>query len=46
MLGIVFATLYVSAKSAVPKTATMSKPRINPVMRERIVPMAIIPDAR
>ena len=42
---MVFATLKVSASSAVPKTATASKARINPVMRERMVPTAIIPEA-
>ena len=46
ILGIVFATLYVSASNVVPRTATIKIPRINPVIREIIVPSAMIPDAR
>ena len=46
ILGIVLATLYVSASNAVPKTATIKIPRINPVTREIIVPKAIMPEAR
>ena len=41
-----FATLYVSASNAVPNTATIKIPRINPVTREIIVPKAIMPEAR
>ena len=46
ILGMVFATLNVSAKSAVPSTATASSARTKPVIRESIVPIAMIPDAR
>ena len=46
IFGIVFATLYVSASKVVPRTATIKIPRIKPVMRERIVPSAMIPEAR
>ena len=46
IFGIVFATLYVSASNVVPKTATIRIPRTNPVMREIIVPNAMIPEAR
>ena len=46
ILGIVFATLYVSARRAVPRTATIKIPRIKPVMREKMVPRAMIPEAR
>ena len=42
----VFATLKVSARSAVPRTATIKIPRIKPVIREIIVPSAMIPEAR
>ena len=46
ILGMVFATFKVSAKSAVPSTATARSARTKPVIRESIVPIAIIPDAR
>ena len=46
MLGIVFATLYVSPNMAVPSKATISKLRINPVILETTVPAAITVVAR
>ena len=46
MFGIVFATLKVSANSAVPRTATVKMLRINPAIREIIVPSAMMEEAR
>ena len=46
MLGIVFATLYPSASKAVPRAATRRTPRIKPVIREIMVPIAITLEAR
>ena len=46
IFGMVFATLYESANSAVPSTATAKMARKKPVMRERIVPIAMMPEAR
>jgi hypothetical protein len=42
MFGIVFATLYVSPRIAVPRRATNIKFLINPVTREAIVPNAMV----
>ena len=42
IFGIVFATLKVSPSKVVPRTATKSNPRANPVIRETIVPTAMI----
>jgi len=39
---MVLATLIVSPYKVVPKTATKSKPRTKPVIRETIVPIAMI----
>ena len=44
IFGIVFATLKVSPSKVVPNTATKSRPRANPVIRETIVPTAMIVD--
>ena len=44
MLGIVLATLKLSANSAVPKTATVKTLRMNPAIRDKTVPMAITVD--
>ena len=46
ILGIVFATLYESASSAVPRTATPNMARKNPVIRDKMVPIAMMPEAR
>ena len=43
---MVFATLYVSPKIAVPSKATINKLRIRPVILETIVPTAITEVAR
>jgi hypothetical protein len=39
---MVLATLKVSPNKVVPRTATQSKPRTRPVIRETIVPTAMI----
>ena len=41
IFGVVLPTLKVSPSKAVPRTATVKSPLINPVIRDRSVPRAI-----